>query len=49
MATLKQKWDKLLENSTAFATVLILVAAGLALLIAVAIGVVLAKLSAFVK
>lgn len=49
MSSLKKKWDRLLETSTGLATILVLVAAGLGLLIAVAIGVMLAKLSAFVK
>ena len=49
MASLKRKWDKLLESSTGLATILALVGAGIALLIVVAIGVVLVKLSAFVK
>ena len=49
MATLKQKWDRLLENSTALATVLILVCAALGLLVAVAIGVALAKVSSIIK
>lgn len=46
---LKKKWDKLLEISTALATIFVITAAAIILLVVVGIGVVIAKLSVFVE
>lgn len=49
MSSLKQKWDRLLQSSTALAAFLVLMAAGLGLFVAIGIGVVLAKISTIIK
>jgi len=46
---LKKKWDKLLNISTALATIVAITVCALVLLIVVGIGVVLAKLSVIIE
>lgn len=49
MPTLKKRWDKFLEYSTAAAAMLILTIAAVGLLLVVGVAVVIAKVSVFVR